>query len=53
MERLEAMRRGPDVPRFSVGTSRLAAGADSEAAIQAADEAMYQHKAGRRAPALS
>jgi diguanylate cyclase (GGDEF)-like protein len=47
LDRLDALRREQGVPRFSVGTSHLAAGGDSEAAIRAADEAMYRNKNGR------
>jgi diguanylate cyclase (GGDEF)-like protein len=43
-ERINELRRDLDVPRFSVGASHLAAGEDSERAIQSADEAMYRDK---------
>jgi diguanylate cyclase (GGDEF)-like protein len=43
-ERLDELRKDLGVPRFSVGASHLEAGADSEAAIQSADEAMYRDK---------
>ena len=50
--RVEDQESLPTV-RFSVGVAELAPGGDPDAAIKAADEAMYQDKAGRKTDALS
>ena len=54
-DRLDRLRRNLDEPlssepriRFSVGSAYLAAGGDSESAIQSADEAMYRDKTRSR-----
>jgi diguanylate cyclase (GGDEF)-like protein len=45
-ERLRTSRDGPEI-RFSVGQAYLEPGGDPEAAVRAADEAMYRDKQGK------
>ena len=48
LDKLQEERSGPPI-KFSVGRSQLHPGGDPDAAIRAADEAMYQDKAARKA----